>query len=600
MYPAKNNSPVTTTTAALNSSDTTMVVADASVLPSAPNIAVLGSGENAEIVKYTAINSNTVTIVRGQNGTIPGVWPSGTTVARNFTAMDHEAFRANILDLESRKLDGVAWGSVTGTLNNQTDLKSALDAKAPLESPALTGTPTAPTAEARTNTTQLATTAFATTADNATHDQLLTLTESLRGKKVSIIGDSISTFSGYIPSGYATHYPTGTVQNVEQTWWYQLLSFTGATLEVNASYSGSAASDVRGTGYPTFYDRTGANFLGNPDVIIVALGTNDSTNNAPMGDFDFTTAYSSLSVSNFATAYIKGVKALQANYSGVEIICVCLAISNPKYATAIQYIAENLGVKFVYSNDFIRESGSHPGAVGMKQIAMNVMTNNPGLASNKGLLMGEASVAGDLRIVSDYSTTVEPSATTYIPGITWMSYNGEDLIHIKPHYYASGMRMLEFQLTSNGVTEQFIWGVNQNDKPRVTVTTPSAWLKGIGAGPTEITGLAPTTLASGVTVNERKAYRCGYNVTLYFDITLSATISSYGYLTAKKLPLLYGLTSNVFYSVMPFDVNLSTHNAKPLNLRFYYSSGDTVSLTIKDGAAARYIAMITYVTTVDP
>lgn len=53
-----------------------------------------------------------------------------------------------------------AWGGITGTLSSQTDLQSALDAKAPLASPALTGTPTAPTAAGGTNTTQLATTAF--------------------------------------------------------------------------------------------------------------------------------------------------------------------------------------------------------------------------------------------------------------------------------------------------------------------------------------------------------------------------------------------------------------------------------------------------------
>ena len=45
-----------------------------------------------------------------------------------------------------------------------TNLVSDLALKAPLASPALTGTPTAPTAAALTNTTQLATTAFVTTA----------------------------------------------------------------------------------------------------------------------------------------------------------------------------------------------------------------------------------------------------------------------------------------------------------------------------------------------------------------------------------------------------------------------------------------------------
>lgn len=47
-----------------------------------------------------------------------------------------------------------------------TQLQSADLAKAPLASPALTGTPTAPTAAAGTSTTQLATTAFVTAADN--------------------------------------------------------------------------------------------------------------------------------------------------------------------------------------------------------------------------------------------------------------------------------------------------------------------------------------------------------------------------------------------------------------------------------------------------
>jgi hypothetical protein len=52
----------------------------------------------------------------------------------------------------------------THTIANVTGLQTALDAKAPLASPALTGTPTTPTAAAGTNTTQIATTAFVQTA----------------------------------------------------------------------------------------------------------------------------------------------------------------------------------------------------------------------------------------------------------------------------------------------------------------------------------------------------------------------------------------------------------------------------------------------------
>jgi hypothetical protein len=53
-----------------------------------------------------------------------------------------------------------AWGSITGTLSDQTDLDAALDAKAALASPTFTGTPSGPTASPLTSNTQLATTEY--------------------------------------------------------------------------------------------------------------------------------------------------------------------------------------------------------------------------------------------------------------------------------------------------------------------------------------------------------------------------------------------------------------------------------------------------------
>lgn len=77
---------------------------------------------------------------------------------------------------EKNKLAGVATGATANATDAQlrdrathtgaqaigtvTGLQGALDAKAPLASPALTGVPSAPTAAVGTNTTQLATTAF--------------------------------------------------------------------------------------------------------------------------------------------------------------------------------------------------------------------------------------------------------------------------------------------------------------------------------------------------------------------------------------------------------------------------------------------------------
>lgn len=61
-------------------------------------------------------------------------------------------------------LDGKSATGHSHAISDVTSLQSSLDAKAPLASPTLTGTPTAPTAAGGTNTTQLATTAFVTSA----------------------------------------------------------------------------------------------------------------------------------------------------------------------------------------------------------------------------------------------------------------------------------------------------------------------------------------------------------------------------------------------------------------------------------------------------
>ena len=66
-----------------------------------------------------------------------------------------------------QQLDTKANTSHSHAISDVTSLQTTLDAKAPLASPTLTGTPTAPTASAGTNTTQIATTAFVQAAVSA-------------------------------------------------------------------------------------------------------------------------------------------------------------------------------------------------------------------------------------------------------------------------------------------------------------------------------------------------------------------------------------------------------------------------------------------------
>jgi len=88
-------------------------------------------------------------------------------------------------------LDGKAVSSHAHAIADVTGLQTALDGRAPLASPALTGTPTAPTATSGTNTTQLATTAFVL---GTRLDQLAQPTADvpLNSRKITGLGDPVS------------------------------------------------------------------------------------------------------------------------------------------------------------------------------------------------------------------------------------------------------------------------------------------------------------------------------------------------------------------------------------------------------------------------
>lgn len=102
--------------------------------------------------------------------------------------------------------------------------------------------------------------------------------------KVSIIGDSISTFEGYIVSGYRKYYPAAGVETVDQTYWYKFIYeyMPNAELCKNLAWSGSLVHRITDTAYSGthwynhyFYARAAADGFGDADVLIVNGGTND-------------------------------------------------------------------------------------------------------------------------------------------------------------------------------------------------------------------------------------------------------------------------------------------------------------------------------------
>ena len=88
---------------------------------------------------------------------------------------------AGIKTFSSNPISSAAQGTGGSHLTRKDYVDGALALKAPLASPALSGTPTAPTAAAGTNTTQLATTAFVQTANAA--DVKITGNQTIAGIK---------------------------------------------------------------------------------------------------------------------------------------------------------------------------------------------------------------------------------------------------------------------------------------------------------------------------------------------------------------------------------------------------------------------------------
>ena len=154
----------------------------------------------------------------------------------------------------------------------------------------------------------------------------------------SIIGDSYSSFKGYMANANAaTWYPasdhnmndTNDVENVEQTWWYKFANTYNSRLLENNSWSGSTiAYDSYSEGLDdgketSFIQRM--NLITTPQLILIYGGTNDSwaAVDTKRDDFLGEYKYSDFSESDFiyfrpALAYL--LDKLKHKHIGAKII----------------------------------------------------------------------------------------------------------------------------------------------------------------------------------------------------------------------------------------------------------------------------------------
>lgn len=172
---------------------------------------------------------------------------------------------------------------------------------------------------------------------------------SLKNLKVSILGDSISTFylegstyNNYYETGYKgqkiNFYPTNsdTVKRWNQTWWGQLISNTRMKLGINNSWSGSFAYDYYKTSEePAMTDARCSTLSENgvPDIVIVFIGTNDVCSDYPdyYTDKEYTIALNTI---------IDNIHKYCSEYTDIFFVNLYLSTQASKYKPRINMYNE--------------------------------------------------------------------------------------------------------------------------------------------------------------------------------------------------------------------------------------------------------------------
>ena len=243
--------------------------------------------------------------------------------------------------------------------------------------------------------------------------------ETQRTVKVSIIGDSISTFNGWSDNTKGGAYYPKTdcdVTGVSQTWWHRLIYQHSKTCKFEKNISAGNTTVVQNTTGDSSAYWYGWDFgtrlqtlgIGDPDVVLIHGGTNDyghtswySTseeliNGVAMNVSSFPSsaqdeldilfdladaattvdAADALDGTTFCAAYIRLIKMIQTRHPGVKIVCVIGDYLRGGQGDAIKLIANHFGEDQVRYADILGENvtiakyaNPHPNAAGMATMA---------------------------------------------------------------------------------------------------------------------------------------------------------------------------------------------------------------------------------------
>ena len=199
-------------------------------------------------------------------------------------------------------------------------------------------------------------------------------------KTIAILGDSYSTFEGYnTPDKMEMWYfkqpnlQRTDVNKVTDTWWWQVAKNGGYKLGVNNSWSGSTIcntsyNDADET-YKSFLTRMDA--LGNPDIILIFGGTNDSWAHTPLGNYQYE-KFRMADKYYFRPALAFMLQHMQERYPNVELYFISNTELDKDYTDAIHTVCKHYGVPVIQLHNIDKQNG-HPNIAGMKAIAEQVL-----------------------------------------------------------------------------------------------------------------------------------------------------------------------------------------------------------------------------------
>ncbi|MBQ5671022.1 MAG: hypothetical protein IIV43_01545, partial [Oscillospiraceae bacterium] len=227
------------------------------------------------------------------------------------------------------------------------------------------------------------------------------------GKVISVLGDSISTFAGYIPVAdgfnleHLSRYPQDDLlTDVSETWWMQTITALDCKLGINDSWRGATASGAHAvtTGSTgenaamhnlTRIQNLGSN--GTPDIILFYGGTNDLAHVSKVGVFDASSAPTAADLTtkkwdNLADGYVHTLLRLKHYYPNAQIVCLLPTYTTSYYSNAklaqgnavLASVCKHYGVPYVDLRDcgITTEDlpdGIHPNAQGMDYITEAVI-----------------------------------------------------------------------------------------------------------------------------------------------------------------------------------------------------------------------------------